>query len=125
MDWGVPAVFSLAFAGLVGAWVFAVISPIRENVWRAAASISVGFGAALFISPVIWWLTALESLEARHAIAFTVGLIGNPLCRLALSEGPTIAWAWVKGAIARALGNSKNGNGGPPYQPMRPDSDPP
>ncbi len=126
MDFGLPIAASLAFAGLVGAWVFAVISPIRENVWRAAASISVGFGAAVFISPVVWWLCALESVEARHGISFTVGLIGNPICRLILSEGTGVAWLWFKGAIGRALGigNGKNGNGGT-YQPIRPPSDPP
>lgn len=116
-----PISLTLALSGLGGACVFAMIQPDRESWLRSGASIAVGFLAALFTAPALCEWRGWESHPVQHATAFAIGLLGNPLCRVVLSEGTLAAVGAVKDAIKRVFGHGENGTPRPPRP--RPDSD--
>ncbi len=119
-----PHWLTMSLAGLGGACVFAMIQPDRKSWLRSLASIVVGFKAALWLTPALCEWRGYESIHVQHAVAFSVGLIGNPLCRLILSEATAEAATVIKDAVARFF-NRKNGGGEPPPRGKhpRPDSD--
>ena len=121
---GLPIIVTTALFGLGGACVFAMISPDRKSVLKATASILVGSIASLALTPAICEWVSWDSFHNTHATAFGIGLVGNPLCRFALSEGTL---EMLKNAALR-LFNLRNGDGprppkGPREKHPQPDSD--
>lgn len=96
------------FAGLSGSLVFAFVRPDREDWLRSMMSVLGGALTSFFLAPAFCEWRDLESVHAKHAVAFGFGLIGMIVCRLvvtsAQSESAKTAWEAVFRGLKRMIG---------------------
>ncbi len=100
--------------GVAGAWMFFVLRPVSPW-WKAIGSLAPAVAGGVAVSLSLCEYFALDSLHYKMLGSFGASLICMPASSLAVRIVESIkasdAAVWLKDALLRFLGVSKNGNG--------------
>lgn len=119
-DFFLPVWITVIIASGAGAWVYAVIRPYTDSVWKAVSTIIAGSLMGSFLTFGVCEYMNWKSIHQHNAVAFAIGLLGIIFARGAVSMAESEATTIIGAALRRFLGvppkesKDDNGSGKPP-----------